>query len=434
MKLPFRRAKQPGPDVNAPVGTNASNAPRTLQAAWPSASPTPVTDDEVASKPKRVSLRRRFNLLRSKLQPATGNPNRPRRRWQDIEITPEKVKREEVMNFARQMSSFVKAGIPVIDALSIIAEDNSDRKLREILAEVAGDLGAGSSLADALSSHAVAFPRYFISMVQAAELTGRLDEVLDQLAGYIDRDLETRRKVKSAMTYPTVILLMAIGTIGGLAIFVLPKFQTFFDSFDAELPWATRYLVATTHFIGTWGLFLVLLGTWLFMFVALVVQPENGKLIRDRFYLRVPKVGELLRTASIERFCRILSVMVSAGVPLPDALTIASETTGNRVYKNGISRIRSAIVRGAGLAGPVNDTNLFPAAARQMIRVGEATGTLEQQLASSAEFYGRELEYKLKRFTDLFEPAIISFMGLVVGFTAYALVSAMYGVFKQVNV
>ena len=412
MKLPFRRDNDQSPSVGAPA----------------------VPDDHVSPKVSPPSFVRRLKNLRAKLQPTTGNPNRPKRRWQDIEITPEKVKREEVMNFARQMSSFVKAGIPVIDALSIIAEDNSDRKLREILGDVAGDLGAGSSLADALATHAVAFPRYFISMVQAAELTGRLDEVLDQLAGYIERDLETRRKVKSAMTYPTVILLMAIGTIGGLAIFVLPKFQTFFDSFDAELPWATRYLVATTHFIGAWGLVVVLLAMWLVMFFVLITRPENGKLLRDRFYLVVPKVGELLRTASIERFCRILSVMVSAGVPLPDALTIASETTGNRVYKNGITRIRSAIVRGAGLAGPVNDTKLFPAAARQMIRVGEATGTLEQQLASSAEFYGRELEYRLKRFTDLFEPAIISFMGLVVGFTAYALVSAMYGVFKQVNV
>ena len=350
-----------------------------------------------------------------------------------IELTAKKINREEVMIFARQMSSFVRAGIPVIDALGIIAEDTQDKKLRTILAAVSSDLRGGSSLTKALEVHTEAFPKYFVSMIRSAELTGRLDEVLDQLSVYLDREIETRRKVKSAMTYPSVIFVMAIGTIVLLSVFVLPKFVEFFESFDAELPWATKALIAMAGFMGAWGTFMAIVGLWFVLFVALLTRRERGKLVRDRVYLGFPKVGALLRTASIERFCRILSVLVRAGVPLPDALAVAAETTGNRVYRRAIAVIRTSIMRGNGLAGPIADSGLFPAAARQMIRVGESTGTLEEQLASAAEFYGRELEYRLKKFTDLFEPAIVAFMGLVVGFVAYALVSAMYGVFNQVN-
>ncbi len=364
-------------------------------------------------------------------KPGAERPKR--RKLSEIEITPKKVKREAVMIFARQMSSFVRAGIPVIDAMAIIAEDSDDKKLKDVLSEVTANLRGGASLTSALEKHAASFPNYFLAMVRSAELTGRLDEVLDQVSLYIERDVETRRKVKSALTYPSVILFMAIGTIVVLSVFVLPKFTEFFDSFDATLPWSTQALISLSAFLGVWGVFLALVALWFVLFLALVTRRERGKLARDRVFLHLPKVGALLRTASIERFCRILSVLVRAGVPLPDSLAVASETSGNRVFRTAITRIRSAILRGNGLAGPIQDSKLFPAAARQMIRVGEATGTLEEQLVASAEFYGRELEYKLKRFTDLFEPAIVAFMGLVVGFVAYALVSAMYGVFNQVN-
>ena len=384
--------------------------------------------------PRRITLRRTKVAVEGAAGGSSRRAEGPRRRkLSEIELTPKKVKREEVMIFARQMSSFVKAGIPVIDALGIIAEDSEDKKLKAVLEEVAANLRGGSSLTSALEKHAASFPKYFISMVRSAELTGRLDEVLDQVSMYIERDVETRRKVKSAMTYPSVIFIMAIGTIVVLSVFVLPKFTVFFDSFDAELPWSTKALISLSGFMGAWGAFLALVALWFVLFLALLTRRERGKLARDRVFLHIPKVGVLLRTASIERFCRILSVLVRSGVPLPDALAVASDTTGNRVYRTAINRIRSAIMRGNGLAGPIHDSKLFPAAARQMIRVGESTGTLEDQLIASAEFYGRELEYKLKRFTDLFEPAIVAFMGIVVGFVAYALVSAMYGVFNQVN-
>lgn len=420
--------------------------------ASPKASGIASADQEVESSnrgrrssDRRVPSRRAGNVIdaatpsTAKKSPSSSTVKGPvawRKRLNrlgKIELTTKKIKREEVMIFARQMSSFVRAGIPVIDALGIIAEETEDKKLQTILAAVSSGLRGGSSLTKALEAHSEAFPKYFVSMIRSAELTGRLDDVLDQLSVYLDREIETRRKVKSAMTYPSVIFIMAIGTIVVLSVFVLPKFTEFFESFDAELPWATKALIALAGFMGSWGTFMAIIGLWFVLFIALLTRRERGKVARDRVYLGLPKVGALLRTASIERFCRILSVLVRAGVPLPDALAVAAETTGNRVYRRAIAVIRTSIMRGNGLAGPIADSGLFPAAARQMIRVGESTGTLEEQLASAAEFYGRELEYRLKKFTDLFEPAIVAFMGLVVGFVAYALVSAMYGVFNQVN-
>ena len=381
-----------------------------------------------------IKTPKRLSIGKKKKPSMTAGSKVTKKHFWDIELTPKKVKLEEVMNFCRQCSSFVKAGIPIVDALAIIGEDSTDKKLKEILADISVNLRNGSSLTSALDSHATAFPRYFLSMIASAEMTGRLDEVLDQLAKYMDRDLETRRKVKSATTYPAVIGFMSVITVVVLTFFVLPKFKSFFDSFGAKLPLATRMLIATTDFTGAWGkvIFLGFLG--LIAAFILGTRREPGKLVRDRVFLRLPRVGGLIRIAIVERFCRILAVMVQAGVPLPDALLVAGETTGNRVFRKGLLQIRADMMRGDGLAAPLAASNLFPAAARQMIRVGEATGTLDEQLGSSADYYGRELEYKLKRFTDLFEPVMIMFMGVVVGFVAIALVSAMYGIFNQVDI
>lgn len=344
------------------------------------------------------------------------------------------IKAEEVMNFSRQMSSFLRAGIPILDALTVFAEDNANTKMVEVLDEVRRALRSGSSFAAALSEHPKVFPAYYVSMVRSAELTGRLDDVLDQLAAYIERDLEARRRIKSALTYPSIVVVMSIFAVLVLSLWVLPKFKGLFTELDADLPITTRMLLSTTDFIGSWWYVIVGSIGVLALIAFGILGGTRGKPRRDWLLLHAPSLGGLMRFIIVERFCRVLSATVRAGVPLPDALAVASDSTNNRIFQDGLVVVRDEMVRGNGLARPLSASGLFPAAVRQMIRVGESTGTLDQQLESAAGFYERELEYRLKRFTDLFEPAIILVVGFIVGFIALALVQAMYGVFDQVNV
>jgi len=351
-----------------------------------------------------------------------------------FEITKKKVKRRDLMHFSRQMAVFMKAGIPVLESMEVMTEEVGDKTFERVLAEMSDSLRAGETFAGAAEEHPEAFPPYYLGILRSAELTGNLDVVLDQLSDYIERDVEAKRKVTSAMIYPAIVMVMAIIAVIVIAGFVLPRFKTFFASLNAKLPLPTRMLLSIANFFtNDWyavvGVIAILIGA------ALLVNVTNrGREIRDTALLRVPVVGDLVTTAILERFCRILCTMVDAGVPIPDALQVTGDATGNRVFRRGLFTAREAMLRGEGLAAPLASTNLFPAAAKHMFVVGESTGTLDEQLNSAASYLDKELEYKLKHFTSLFEPAVILFVGLVVGFVAIALISAMYGIFRQVHV
>lgn len=351
-----------------------------------------------------------------------------------LEITKKKVKREEVMHFSRQLGAFVRAGVPIVDAVTVIAQEVGNERFQKVLIEVADALRGGETFTDAMAAHADIFPRYYIDILRSAELTGSLDVVLEQLAGYIERDLEARRSVTSALVYPGIVMALALVTVAVLTGFVLPRFEDFFSSFDAKLPLPTRIMIGAGNFVESyWWAVLLLIVAGVGGTIA-VLRTEPGKQKRDKIVLRVAVIGSVVRFAILERFCRILAAMVKAGVPLPDAMSVATETTANRVFRGALGSAREQMINGEGLAGPLDQTGLFPGVARQMVRVGEETGTLDQQLETAAEFYGLELKYKLKKLTSLFEPAIIVFVGVVVGFVAIAMVSAMYGIFNQVDI
>jgi type IV pilus assembly protein PilC len=358
---------------------------------------------------------------------------RERRSLLQFELTKERVKRRDVMHFSRQLAVFVRAGIPLLDGLEAIAQETSSKALRAALDDMGAQLRGGTALADAAADHAEAFPAFYLCVLRSAEITGELDEALEQLATYIERDIDTRKKITSALIYPAVTLAMAMVTAGVLALWVLPQFQTFFDSFDAELPLPTRLLLHVTGFLGHWGAVLVA-GTALAIGgLVLAWRRPGGRAVIDRLVLRLPVVGDMLRHAIIERFCRVMSSMIGAGVPLPVALQVSAAVSNNRSYRDGILEAREAMLRGERLAGPLAATGLFPGSANQMLRVGEDTGSLDQQLTTAAAYFDRELDGKIKRFTSLFEPAVILFIGVVVGFVAVAMVSAMYGIFNQVD-
>jgi type IV pilus assembly protein PilC len=351
-----------------------------------------------------------------------------------FELVKSRVKREEIMHLSRQLGAFIRAGLPLIEAVRTLGDEARNTTIQRMMRDIEDGLRRGEKLSDCLDRHPRVFPEFYRGIVRSAELTGQLDTVMDQLAKYLERDLEARRKIGTALIYPGVIAVMAVVTIVVMASFVLPRFKTFFAGLNAELPLPTRLLLTVTDFIANWWWSLVGGAAFLLLLGFLIVRTQGGRLLRDRIILRIPVVGETVRYSLVERFCRILASMAGAGVALPQALRVSTESLRNLVFTRSLSRVADQMMEGEGLATPLARTGLFPGTAARMIRVGEETGTLETQLEVTARYYEGELDYKLKRLTALFEPAVIIVMGLVVGFVAVALVSAMYGIFGQVDV
>jgi type IV pilus assembly protein PilC len=351
-----------------------------------------------------------------------------------FEITKKKVKPRELMHFSRQLGVFIKSGIPIIEALEAISSEMTDKVFRPALADMIESLRGGTTFSAAAARHAEVFPPFYLGILRSAEVTGNLDVALDNLADYLDRDIDTRQKIRSALAYPAIVLAMAVVVVIVLTVFVLPRFETFFKNFNAKLPLPTQILLDIAHFIGTWGwlIGLVLVGST----VAIVAygRTDAGRARRDAVILKLPVAGDLLTHAIVERFCRILASMMNAGVSVPEALAVTGDATNNAVFRKGIGQARDAMLRGDGLARPLSATGLFPSSVNQMFRVGEDTGTLDKQLETASVYLDRELDYKIKRFTSLFEPAVIIIIGVVVGFVAIALVTAMYGIYNQVQV
>jgi type IV pilus assembly protein PilC len=351
-----------------------------------------------------------------------------RRGLLDIELTKEKVKKKELMHFTRQLAVFVKAGIPITDALIVIGDETEDVALRRALSALVDDLRNGGLFSAAAATHPEVFPDYYVGILQAAELTGQLDTSLESLAGYLEREIETRSKVVSALSYPMVVMAMAMVTVLILAGYVLPQFEPLFEELDADLPLPTKMMLFFSRFFtDLWFItaaFFLVIGT---IMVFLFKHPQ-GRLWKDRLVLHIPIVKGIVDYAILERFCRILAAMVKAGVPLPEGLKTTTEACSNVVYRERLEVAREQMLEGRGFSEPLIETELFPGAAKQMFKVGEETGTLDDQLETASLYFDRELESRIKHFTTMFEPLMIVFVGLIVGFVAVALVSAMYGV------
>jgi type IV pilus assembly protein PilC len=350
------------------------------------------------------------------------------------EISGPRIKREAVMHLSRQIAAFLRAGLPILEAVHTIGAENENSSVRRMMHEIEDGLRSGERFSECLDKFPKVFPPFYRGIVRSAELTGELDTVLARLSGYIERDLEARRKLKSAMMYPLIVSAMSMVTVLILAIYVLPKFEDFFADLDAELPLPTRILMGITGFLGDWwwaigGGIVVLV----VLFIA-ITRTRGGKYARDALLLKVPVLGETIQYALVERFCRVLASMVSAGVSLTEGLAVTTEAMRNRVYMQRLGEVSEQMLEGQGIAAPLARTGLFPGTATQMLRVGEDTGSLDTQLEVTAEYYETELDYKIAKLTALFEPIVIVAMGLIVGFVAVALVSAMYGIFRQVDV
>jgi type IV pilus assembly protein PilC len=337
------------------------------------------------------------------------------------------------MAFSRQLSSFLEAGIPVLDALEIVAEQTGSPPMRIVITEIRDSIHRGTSFAAAVDAHPEVFPAFYRAMLASAEYTGNLDTVLSQLSEYLERDIAAKRQVKSALTYPIVVLVVAFIAIIVMSVFVLPKFTGLYRSLGASLPLPTRILIGFTDFMTAYWLFVLgAVGLGVGVLFA-VCGGARGKSRRDTLAMKMPLIGNLFHLISLERFCRVLSSLSSAGVPLPVAIGLSADSTNNTLFITSMVEVREALVRGGGLYEPMAESGLFPIAARQMIQVGERTGMLGNQLGKAASYYEREVTFTMKRATELFQPAVIMVVALVVGFIAVAQVAAMYSIFGQIK-
>ncbi len=353
---------------------------------------------------------------------------REKRAFSEIEITKERVPRQVLMHFTRQLAAFMRAGIPITDALAVITEGTENKRFREILTDVNEELRNGLTLSRALAPHAAILPPYYLGILRSAEQTGRLDLVLDQLAAYMARDFEARQKLRSALAYPAIVGTAAIAVVILMATFVLPRLTKFFKSFGVTRPpLTTRILLGVSHFFSHFWWFTPLVLIVVATIVVLLRVTPRGRMVRDRALLRIWLVRDVVRFGLVERFCRIIGAMMRAGVPLPDAMRAAIDSVNNGVFAEQLEAVNLEILAGEGMAGPIGATSMFPNAAVQMMRVGEQTGTLDHQLDIAAEYYGAELEFKLSKLTAMFEPAVIVGMGLIVGFVAVTMVQSIYG-------
>lgn len=339
-----------------------------------------------------------------------------------------KVNEQALTVFSRQFATMINAGLAMVRCLDILSEQTEDKKLQQTLIQVRRDVEGGSTLSNALSKHPTVFSTLYTSMVKAGEMGGVLDEVLERLAGFMEKDYALKKKVKSALTYPVVILIMALGIVFFLVTYILPTFVTLFEGMNLELPLPTRVLIGTTKAIRNPVILipLIALGVVGGVFVNRYISTPLGKKQYDLLKLNVPVFGLLNKKVAISRFCRTLGTLLSSGVPIMQALEIVGKASGNEIIALTVGKIRESIREGESIASPLGASGMFPPMVTQMVAVGEETGNLDAMLSKISDFYDTEVEYLLSSLTSMLEPIMIVGMGGIVGFIVVSVFLPLY--------
>jgi type IV pilus assembly protein PilC len=355
------------------------------------------------------------------------NPAPPKKTMADYFPSLYQISRGDIILFTRQLSTFIRAGVPMSRALGVIAEETASPLFKRVILSVLDDLERGRNLSEALLKHPKVFPTLYIDLVRVAELTGNLEATLNELAGYLRRDLNTIRRVRTAMIYPTVILVVAIGVILILVFFALPAFVRIFAEFRVQLPLSTRILIGIVEFTRRWGILIGGVAAAVAGAVVIALRTQRGLYLKDQLAINAPIFGPIVVAAVLNRFARTLAMVLKAGVPLGQTFEAVIAGTGNRVFQRGLSTVKEQMTSGEGFAGPLLRTRLFPPMLTQMVRVGEETGTLDTYLEQAAEFYEEELDFRVRAMISLIEPVMTVAVAIIVGFIAVSLISAMYG-------
>ncbi len=340
------------------------------------------------------------------------------------------IKTRDIVIFTRQFSTMINSGLPLVQALTILAEQTDNKALAEVTRKVVFDVESGNTVADALSKHPRAFTNLYVNMVAAGEAGGILDTILLRLATFLEKNDALVRKVKGAMIYPSVIMSVAGIAIVVLLLFVIPVFENMFASVGQALPLPTRIVIAASKFLNSYWWVLgagIMAGGFLF---KRYYASSSGKLVIDRVMLKVPVLGDVLRKSAVSRFTRTLGTLISSGVSILEGLEITAKTAGNRVIQDAIMASRASIAGGDTIAQPLQKSKVFPPMVISMIAVGEQTGGLDEMLSKIADFYDEEVDAAVSNLLSLLEPIMIVFLGVVVG----GMVVAMYlPIFDMIN-
>ena len=326
-----------------------------------------------------------------------------------------KVNQRSIAIFTRQLATMIDAGLPLVQSLEILSQQQEIKAFKNIIREIREDVEGGSTFAGALKKHPVTFNDLYTNLVVAGEEGGILDNILNRLANYIEKSEALKKKVKSALIYPATIVGVAVIVVGILMIFVIPVFETMFKSSGQNLPLPTLIVVTLSKMIKKYVVIFIPAMVLLFFILRKYYQTQNGRAVVDRLLLKLPVFGSLFKKIAVARFSRTLGTLVSSGVPILDGLTIVSRTSGNRTIETAILNARASIREGETIAEPLNRSGIFPPMVIQMISVGESTGALDSMLSKIADFYEEEVDIAVVNLTSLLEPLLMVFLGVVIG-------------------
>ena len=365
-------------------------------------------------------------LNRQRLRPISINA-----KARDIEITfGTGIKTREVVIFTRQFATMINSGLPLVQSLTILAEQTENKRFQKIISQVLQDIQAGQTLADSMRKHPKVFTELYVNMVAAGEEGGILDVILNRLAVFLEKNDALARKIKGAMVYPAVMLIVVILCTTILLWKVVPVFAGMFTGAGLQLPMPTRVVLMLSAFLQHYMWMLVLAVIVAVVAVRQYYKTDSGKLMIDKMMLRFPVLGNLLRKSAVSRFTRTLGTLVSSGVSILEGLQITARTAGNRVVHDAVMKSRASISAGATISEPLKESGVFPPMVVQMINVGEQTGGLDEMLTKIADFYDEEVDAAVSGLLAMMEPMMIVFLGVVVG----GMVVAMYlPIFDMIN-
>lgn len=342
-----------------------------------------------------------------------------------------RVNPNEIILFYRQLAMLLESGIDIIAALELLRLQAANRALKKVLGDVIADLRSGSQLSVALAKHAAVFPPIYCRLLGVGEQSGDLETVLNHLADYMEKEVATSKETKNALLLPVITAVVTVVVIGVLVTFVLPSFGKLYQSLGAELPLATRLLINTANQIQSNIAYILLAAAAIIGGLAVYFRTQGGRYRWDEILLKLPFVGQLTHLNELARFCRSMSLLFHAGLPLTEVVSLIARGSRNRVLSQALADVQQGMVKGEGLSGPMSKNKLFLPMMVQMVRVGEETGNLDTTLLAVARSYEAEAEDRTRRLISLIQPAMTLVIGLVIGLIAFSLTSAMYSMYGQ---